>query len=69
MEREYFEWGKYSGENGSLIFPVDAMEEIFLINVEKEEMWLSKKCAKLFSDGSEEIDPIISQSEFEKHYI
>ena len=54
MKREYFEWGKYSGENGGLIFPVDAMEDIFLINTKKDEVWLSKKCASLLSDGRAE---------------
>ena len=68
MEREYFEWGKYSGENGGLIFPVDAMEDIFLINTKKDEVWLSKKCASLLSDGRAEIEPIITQKEFQTYF-
>ena len=68
MEREYFEWGKYSGENGGLIFPVDAMEDIFLINTKKDEVWLSKKCASLLSDGRAEIGPIITQKELQSYF-
>ncbi len=64
MGREYFEWGKYSGESGNLVFPVDAMEDIFLISVKKDEIWLAEKCAKLLGDG-EELEPTISQKEFE----
>ena len=68
MEREYFEWGKYSGENGGLIFPVDAMEDIFLINTKKDEVWLSKKCASLLSDGRESIEPIITQKKLQSYF-
>ena len=66
MEREYFEWGKYSGDNGKLIFPVDAMEDIFLISVKNDEIWLAEKCAKLLGDG-EILGPVISQKEFEQY--
>lgn len=68
MKYEYFEWGKYSGENRNIIFPVDAMEEIFLVDVEKDEIWLSKKCAKLLADGRGELEPVIAKAEFEKYF-
>lgn len=67
MNQSFFEWEKYSGEQGNLLFPVDAMEDIFLINVKKDSIWLSKKCAELLADNREEIVSEITQKEFEAH--
>ena len=61
MKQEFFEWEKYSKDKENLVFPVDAMEDIFLINVEKDSIWLSRKCAEMFSDGEGEPPVFINQ--------
>jgi len=67
MKQEFFEWDKYAVENGNLLFPVDAMEDIFLINVQKDVIWLSQKCAKLFADNDRELKSKVTQKQFEQH--
>lgn len=67
MKKEFFEWEKYSGENGQLLFPVDAMEEIFLVNVAERTMWLSKKCAELFLDKNGELQSVLTREDIATH--
>ena len=67
MEQKFFEWGTYSGENGQLLFPVDAMEEIFLVNVEEREIWLSRKCAELFAKDEEDVKAHMKREELALH--
>lgn len=64
MEQVFFEWKKYSGENDQLLFPVDAMEEIFLINIKEETIWFSRKCAELFAKNTGELKSSITREEF-----
>ena len=64
MEQIFFEWKKYSGENDQLLFPVDAMEEIFLVNIKEETIWFSRKCAELFAKNTGELKSSITREEF-----
>ena len=67
MRQEFFEWEKYSGENSQLLFPVDAMEEIFLVNITEKTMWLSKKCAELFADKNGELQSVFTRNDIANH--
>lgn len=64
MEQNFFEWKKYSGENDQLLFPVDAMEEIFLVKVHDELIWFSRKCAELFASSVGEMKATMKRSDF-----
>ena len=55
MGEKFFEWGTYAGEDSQMLFPVDSMEEIFLVDMKKENIWLSKKTAELLADGNKEL--------------
>lgn len=68
MEKEFFQWNKYAGEKGNLAFPVDAMGEIFLIDVKDNTMWLSEKCAELIGAEAEK-KGIISIEYFEQRLL
>ncbi|MBE5970940.1 MAG: EAL domain-containing protein [Lachnoclostridium sp.] len=65
MKQDYFEWRKFSSDSGNLLFPVDAMEDIFLIDIQNNRIWLSEKCSKLLFDGQEEYPTFIDQNQFE----
>ena len=65
MEQQFFQWDRFAKEHGNLVFPVDLMEDIFLIDVQNETIWLSRKCSELlFRD--EEIRTVISCRKFEQ---
>ena len=55
MGGNFFTWTKFIGENSELLFPVDAMDEIFLLDFEKEIVWLSQKCAELLFEADEKV--------------
>lgn len=48
MQYPYFEWKTYSENNGTEKFLIDLLEATFLVNVEKETIWLSEKIAEIF---------------------
>ena len=54
MKQGFFQWDKFSEEHGQVRFPVDAMENIFLIDVQNDTLRLSQKCAQLLFDEEEE---------------
>ena len=68
MEKEFFQWEKYAEEKDNLAFPIDAMGEIFLINVKENMMWLSEKCAELFDTETED-NTAISVADFEQRLL
>ena len=49
MEKEFFQWEKYAVEKGDLTFPIDAMGEIFLINVKENGEMLTHNSIKFLS--------------------
>lgn len=65
MKKEFFQWEKYAREKGNITFPIDAMGDIFLINVKENTMWLSEKCAELIDAGAEKT-MVISVGDFEQ---
>lgn len=67
MGGNFFTWSKFVGENSELLFPVDAMDEIFLLDFEKEIVWMSQKCAELLFAEDEKVYDKVSLKEFEKH--
>ncbi|MBQ9119605.1 MAG: EAL domain-containing protein [Lachnospiraceae bacterium] len=64
MEKAFFEWAQFSGENGNTAFPVEAIEELFLMDFEEGTIWLSKKLANLLYFEKEEILSKLSMEEF-----
>lgn len=65
MQQEFFQWDKFSEKHGNVRFPVDAMGNIFLIDIQKDTLRLSQKCAQLlFEDDEEHIE--ISREAFEE---
>ena len=67
MGEKFFEWGTYAGEDSQMLFPVDAMEEIFLVDMKEEYIWMSKKTAELLADGDEELKAKMNVEEIVKH--
>lgn len=65
MNQLFFEWEKFSQEQGKITFPVDEMGEIFLINVENDTMRLSEKCSVLLFENGD-IQPEITRERFEQ---
>lgn len=53
MGQEYFEWGKFAVVQDNSVFPIDEMGEIFLLDVEKDTIWLSEKCGNLLYEKQE----------------
>ena len=67
MGEKFFEWGTYAGEDSQMLFPVDSMEEIFLVDMKKENIWLSKKTAELLADGNKELKAKMNAEEIVNH--
>lgn len=66
MEQQFFRWDKFSEERENLIFPADLMENLFLIDIQNNSIWLSKKCAELlFEENS--VQTRITCREFEQY--
>ena len=66
MKRHFFQWDSFSKEREGLVFPADLLEDIFLLDVQNEKIWLSKQCAELLF-GDEEVQTEISCRTFEQH--
>jgi len=66
MRENYFEWSAFAhGEE--IEFPVDALEDFFLIDVQENRIWLSKRCASLFLDADAEGKYEIEREQFEQY--
>lgn len=46
MKSDFFKWDEFSAEEG-IVFPVEAIEEIFLVDLNDKHVWLSKKLARM----------------------
>lgn len=69
MEKIFFQWKKFSEEHGNMSFPVEAIEEVFLLDFEKNSVWLSQKLAKLLYFERKEIQAEITVEEFEQFFL
>ena len=69
MKKEFFDWDKYSAQNGNLVFPYEAIEELFLMNFDDQTVWLSKKLAKLLYFECDEKLSEISMDEFMEFFL
>lgn len=67
MGQEYFEWSAFQKENAEITFPADTLEEIFLLDVQEESIWLSRRTAELLFDKKEEMVQRISMEQFTEH--
>lgn len=66
MGEKYFDWKELSASCGGILFPVEAMETILLLNIKSGKVWLSKQCARLLM-GKGEIKAEMTVDEFEQH--
>lgn len=64
MKEQFFKWEEFSRKKDNLVFPVDEMGEIFLINLEADQVYLSKKCWKLLFE-KEHLGARIDREAFE----
>lgn len=46
MKSDFFKWDEFSSEEG-IVFPAEAIEEIFLVDLNDKHVWLSKKLARM----------------------
>ena len=46
MKGDFFKWDEFSAEEG-IVFPAEAIEEIFLVDLNDKHVWLSKKLARM----------------------
>ena len=63
MDEKYFQWSTFVEEKDS-VFPVEALEELFLLNVKEGTIWLSKKVAELLYSEDGILPPRISLQKF-----
>lgn len=69
MEKAFFEWEEFAKEQGNIGFPVEAVEELFLMDFETDTVWLSKKLARLLYFEREDICSEISMEEFNHFFL
>lgn len=69
MEKKFFQWKEFSKEHGNMSFPAEAIEEVFLLDFEKNSVWLSKKLARLLYFGKKEMRSEISLEELEEFFL
>ncbi len=69
MKNTFFDWKTFSEEYGNPPFPKQLMEEIFLIDLNKEKVWLSRKVAEVIyggaADNLDKTSAWITEEEFE----
>ncbi len=64
MEQQYFQWETLAGEAG---FPVESIEEVFLLDIKESRVWISRRVSELLADGGEAVPAYISLQEFEEY--
>ena len=47
MKEQFFKWEEFAQEHNGIDFPVEAIQEVFLMDVEENRVWLSKKLSQL----------------------
>lgn len=67
-EQQYFQWDNFCNSSEGIHFPVEAIEEAFLVDIQKGSVWLSQSVAELLVDGEEILPSRISLQRFE-HFL
>lgn len=68
MKKQYFQWNSFVNEHESFHFSVDAIGEIYLLDLKENSIWLSKKLADLLYYKNPEKPDRISIQEFEAFF-
>lgn len=68
MEKQYFEWNSFVNEHENFHFSVDAIGEIYLLDLKENKVWLSKKLADLLYYKKAEVPARIPMEEFETFF-
>lgn len=69
MEKKFFQWKEFSEEHGGLRFPMEVLEEVFLLDFEDNSVWLSKPLARILYFEKEELMNRISVEEMEQFFM
>lgn len=69
MKEQFFKWEEFAQEHNGIDFPVEAIQEVFLMDVEENRVWLSKKLSQLLYFEKQEIRTEISTEELENFFL
>lgn len=69
MNQEFFQWKSFAKAHGNLAFPMDVSEELFLVNLMEDKIWLSRKLWLLLFGGIQEKAAEVSFEEFGKFLL
>ncbi len=68
MRNDFFQWNKFAEEEG-IGFPANAIEEIFLVDLDELSVWFSEKLAKLVFVENEKMRTELSLEELENYFL
>lgn len=68
MRSDFFKWDEFSSEEG-VVFPAEAIEEIFLVDLNDKDVWLSKKLARMIFFESGELRTELSLTELADYFL
>ncbi|MBQ8597682.1 MAG: GGDEF and EAL domain-containing protein [Lachnospiraceae bacterium] len=68
MRSDFFKWDEFSSEQG-IVFPAEAIEEIFLVDLNDKSVWLSKKLARMIFFERGELRTELSLTELADYFL
>lgn len=68
MKSDFFKWDEFSNEEG-IYFPAEAIEEIFLVDLNDKNVWLSKKLARMIFFEKGELRTELSLTELADFFL
>lgn len=68
MRSDFFKWDEFSEEKG-IVFPAEAIEEVFLVDRNDKNVWLSKKLARMIFFDRGELKTELSLAELSDYFL
>ena len=68
MRNDFFQWNKFSKEE-EIAFPANAIEEIFLVDLDERSVWFSEKLSRLVFVEDEKMRTELSLEELEDYFL
>ena len=68
MRSDFFKWDEFSSKQG-IVFPAEAIEEIFLVDLNDKHVWLSKKLARMIFFEKGEIKTELLLTELADYFL
>lgn len=68
MRNDFFQWNKFSKEE-EIAFPANAIEEIFLVDLDERSVWFSEKLSRLVFVEDEKMRTELSMEELEDYFL